>query len=359
MAFTVGTLSASDVRVVHSRMTRITIIRRPSIKQICDRSHEAELQAANAVVVHQPDLSSAAMSDRGRDDAYDAATEVGASQVIFDIDIHGEVGNKIYYLDLVEVPWDVMAQVNEAQSAYEVQYCGDKIYTYLRGLTAKAITSPTEEITAAADLPKDDNTGDNNNAGKIAMLTYGSKSANFVSSAGAVSGDVARGYPLEFIRNISLRWKALSIIDGSYVGGMPRGDESMAWFHPVLIDVLRRDMEAKDLHFDTLTEGLLSGPSILAPDGRQWEGMLDKVHIMADASLTPPASDAASTFWDMFAITPVGLSWAERPLREMEWSAMEYQDEPCHVMRKIRDAGVQLTHNFLVVRGRISTVDDS
>lgn len=355
MAFNVGALSASDVRVVHSTMTRITIIARPSIAQIMNRVHEPELQGAAAVVVHQPDLSTAAMVDRGRDDAYDTATEVGASQVIFDIDIHGEAGNKVYYLDEIEVPWDVIGQINEAQAAYAAKYCGDKIYTALKALTTKALGSAVEAISAAADIPKEDNTGSNNNAGKIGLLSYGS-ATNKIPKSGVPANNTARAYPLNFIEDIALRWKALSIIDGQYIGGMPAGDETTIWLPPPLTKVLNDEMKAQDLHYDDLNRELYrDGPSIFSPDGRQWEGMLYRCHILTDASLPSPTTDGSNSKWDMFAITPVGAGWAERPMREAEWSSTENETEPAHVMRKIKDAGFQLLHQFLVVRGQIAT----
>ena len=348
---TTPSINAADVNVIHSTMTAITLERAPMLAMLCDRQFEGELSSARSTIINIPDLSATAAASRGRTDAYDDRSELGAQQTVHEIDKHYESGYKISYIDQIEVPWNAVAQANEAVASALMTTIDDQINTYWAGLTTKTITTPSTDW-AAADLPKDDGSGNNTNAGSIAQFVYGT-TGNIIPNTGVPSSDAAGAFVRDFLAAVSLRFERRNVWSGNYIGGSADPQRAFCVLPPELVKVLSDDLATQNYHWDELTSSLLRGPSILSTI--KYHGTLYGIEIMSSNALPIPTGNASGTPWKFYAGTPRATALSVRPMFESTWSAQQNQTEPFAEVNRLADFGIQLINHDLLVEGQIKT----
>jgi len=344
-------INAADVNTVHSMMTAITFIRGQSLAGLCSRAFEGDLANARSTVIHLPNLSATVPASRGRNDAYDNRSELGATQIKHEIDQHYESGFKISYIDEIEVPWATVAQAEEAMTANMAKQIDDQIWAYIAALTTKTLTSKTLAF-AAGDTTKEDGSGDNGNAGKVGLFSYGSDN-NDIPATGVPESNTARGYIYQFLNDVLLRFRRRNVSMGVNIGGDARYNEVFAVFPPELVDVLVDDMAAKNYHWDELTSTIVRNRAIL--ETAQYTGAVNGIRVFASNAIPAPTESKTTAKWKFFAGTPAALLLSIRPQLRAMWDATTNQTEPYRESNLICDFGIDLLNRELLIMGSINT----
>ena len=352
MAFSATTpsIANADVNVVHDAITAITLKRAVSWPMFVDRSSEGRLARARSAILHLPSLGATAATSRGRTDAYDNRSELGATQIVHEIDKHFESGFKLSYIDALEVPWDTVAQGRQSMDLDMMIKVEDELSEYILALTTKALTTRTLDF-AVGDTTNAAGSGDNGNAGKVGEFKYGA-SGHIITAAGVATA-TSRAYPAKFLRDVAVRWKRRNVRGGASIGGDPMTMAAVAYFTPEIFDVLVDWLIAEDFHFDSLTSPLLSGPSILTT--MDFEGMLWKFHIVSTNAIPAPTSSGTTRPWRAVAMTPKAVKLSKRPTFNATFGATDNETEPFYQTNMICDWGHDLFNRELLVRGRFET----
>ena len=356
MAFvqTGPSLSNADVSIAYEMMTTITFRRSPSLLSFSTQQYAATLQNNYGSIVNVPDLSASTTASRGVGDPWDKRSELGASQIGLVVNKHRENGFKVRYNTANEVPWDVVAQGEDAIANSMAIDIESDYHTYLAGLTTKTITGASDPF-GTADVPADNGGGDNGNAGKIAVKKYGS-AGNVITRDGSPSGTAA-GFIFDALQFGLTRFQRLHVRNGVQIGGM-LDNMSTYFLLPVeLFNVLVDWALAKNLDWNALNEsGYLTQGLFSRMD---FQGELRNVKFLTPTVLPAPTANNANNPW----VAYMGFAWATsyhpRPIFRADWGAAENQTEPFAVRNQLCDYGFQLLQHQGLIRFEFATAASS
>lgn len=343
-------IANADVTIIYEMMTTITFRRSPSLLSFSTQKYESTLQNAYGSVVQVPDLSASASAERGVGDAWDTRSELGANQIGLVINKHRENGFKVRYNTANEVPWDVVAQGEQAISNSLMVDIETDYHNYLAGLTTKVITTPSAPW-AAADRPVPAGTGDNGNAGKIAQRNFGS-SGNVITMDGTPSGDAAN-FIWEALKFGITRFQRLNVQNGVQIGGML--DENALYFllPPELFNVLTDWALEKELDWDRINESLYLTQGLF--NTMDFQGTLRNVRFITPNVLPVPTRNNAANPWVAYMGYPWAVSAHKRPTFRADWGATENQTEPFGVRNQLCDYGFQLLQHEGLIKFQFAT----
>ena len=332
-----------------SMLTTVNVYRDTSLLGYTDGRWRGQLQNNYQVHIPVPDLSNAAAKTRSRGDAYDTATDFSSNLIAHQIDKHAEQGNKIHYLDMVEVPWDIPGQAQSARENYMAIHVEDSLVDYIRSASTAAMTIG-KPLTGSSNSPKADGSGSNGNAGKIGLVTVGS-STNKIPMNGVPANGTAKKAIYDSITMSAMHIRLANLASSRTVGGAV-GNVG-CWMRPELFDILADYLLDKDYHFDELTSGALKGPMVFG--SQQWAGSLRGINIYVTNAIPAPTSNGANVFWDWFFMAPSAIAYSDRPAFVANWSEREYPTSPDRVDRVIQSFGHQLINKDHIWRFRIAT----
>ena len=343
-------LNQADVTIIYEMMTTITFRRSPSLLSFSTQKYEDALQNAYGSVVQVPDLSTSVTAERGVGDAWDARSELSANQIGLVVNKHRENGFKVRYNTDREVPWDVVAQGEQAIANSMMVDMETDFHTYLAGLTTKTITTSSEAF-AAADRPVAAGSGDNGNAGKIALRSFGS-SGNVITRDGNPTGTAA-GQIWEALLFGITRFQRLNVQNGVQIGGML--DENQCYFllPPELFNVLSNWLLDKSLDWDLINQSLYLTQGLFSR--MDFQGMLRNVTFLTPNVLPIPTRNNAGNPWVAYMGYPWATSYHKRPIFRADWGATENQTEPFGVRNQLCDYGYQVLQHEGLIKFQFAT----
>jgi len=341
-------MTAADMAERFSRMTTIDVDRAPTILPFLDRSWEAELLNAEVTTIQNWNLASAeatlaTLSRTTAKAAWQTAKEMARTQILFRWTQQAQQGVDIPYLDVVQSPVGDLEKVRAALAAALARQIEDNVVAYLNGLTAYTTAKP-----AAGDLPKEDGTGSNGNAGKIYSKTYGD-ATNYIGTDGAPKG-TGDTLVKEALRDASVRFQRSDVLTGVGVGTRaPSG--LVSFIQPELLRVMADELEDDATGAWAPPErAAAEGPAILR--GERYGGTYRGIQLISCNGLAAPTAKGT---WPFYIFTREAVAYARSMTILQNLTPQTNQDKPVYNQKVLMFFGRQLINSHLIMKPQIKT----
>ena len=270
------------------------------------------VSGASKVHIPKPTFTEAAAASRARGGDWQAATEIAQDTVDFARIAGADVSNEVLAEDAHEIPWPLIDQLRSRQ-AYELSKQIDKsLYSWIIGNSGIGSGTPQN-------------------------VTYGTAGTNFISRTTPWRGNNAASNKLvyESIEAFELYLQRADALDGI---GDAVGQKWMV-MPPEVFRALRVYMLAEDLHWDLLTQSLLSGGSVLG--GAQYQGRLLGIDIFTWNGIAIPTG---TNNWKYIAGTRAGAYANVRPVLNQFFDPSENQvsSKPAYLSRMTMEAAAAM-----------------